>query len=242
MSRRLLWPLLIVVSIAVALFFWGHRAETPVTTAPLAPLESSVPPAATPAAAVPAAKSAAPSADFSIDARNQEIVRGCLARANDLPRVNFTERMKLEEVLQDLSGGAEGDVSTEQINIHVRHPDGREQRLHVQPYDSDMKASPRRWKIGASDVRVYDVDAEGLPVATAYPSEMKTTSLKETISTFTSGGRVTFRERRLHEKFGDRLAADLVETDGHLTELQVTGGGVSFGCAWQNAQLDCRCL
>ena len=252
-----LYAALVIAIVAIVVIFamiviWGKRAEAPAAAA-----ESSMPvpaapgPVPDPTSLTPKSDSSAiatPTADAESAASTkilgatQALIRECLSKDPTLPRVNYTENFRFEDLLNDLRGRAAPEVSTETMNVHVAKPDGREIRLHVQPYDSDMKASPLRYKLGEQDVRVYDVDSEGLPIAIDYPGDLRRESIKSVITDFAAGGRVTFRERRLHEKLGGDRSVDLVETDGRITEAQLYFGQRSLGCALESGQMTCRCL
>lgn len=174
-----------------------------------------------------------PSSRF-IDSKNQTLIRECLAKSASLPRVNVTDRTTLEDILRDLSAKPDSAKMT----VHVKRADGHEERLLVQPHEETNKHS---YKIEGNDLRVFDVDSEGLPVAKDFPRELKRDSLTHAVNAFIGDDRVTFRERRTHSAFEGGVATS-VETNGATTELQLNFDGTTLGCVWQNDTLNCACL
>jgi hypothetical protein len=177
---------------------------------------------------------AAAPAPRSIDTKNQTLIRECLAKSPALPRVNVTDRTTLEDILHDLSVKPDSSKMT----VHVKRGDGREERLLIQPHEETNKHS---YKIDGDDLRVFDVDSEGLPIAKDFPGELKRDSLTHAVNAFIGDDRVTFKERRTHSTFEGGVAT-FVETDGVMTELQIVFGRTTLGCIWQNDALNCACL
>lgn len=175
-----------------------------------------------------------PSSERAIDQKNQVIVRECLEKDASLPRVHLSRRITLEDVLSDLNAHTDSTM----MNVHVRRADGSEERLHAEPHDPSAKNA---FKIGGEDVRVFDVDKEGLPIVKPYPSALRQDSLKHIVDSFVGNDRVSFKERREHHTFTNG-AATSVETNGRMTELQLNFGRNTLGCAWQNGALNCACL
>lgn len=169
-----------------------------------------------------------------IDAKNQTLIRECLVKSPALPRVNVTDLTTLEDILHDLSAKPDSAKMT----VHVKRADGREERLLVQPHEETNKHS---YKIDGDDLRVFDVDSEGLPIAKDFPGELKRDSLTHAVNAFIGDDRVTFKERRTHSTFDGGVATS-VETDGAMTELQIVFGRTTLGCIWQNDALNCACL
>lgn len=230
---------LVVIFALLFLIVWLSRSreahapthvETAATTS-----STTISPAQVDGGAVPVYVPRSRETTFTIDAANQDIIRSCLGRE----RIRYGRGMTLENIVEDLKSKPERLELT--MNVHVRRRGGREQRLHVSPaLDSGSSAS--RYNIEGSSVRVYDVDREGLPLSIAYPTNLRLNSLDEVLDTFIADSEVTFRERRSHEKLSETASVDLVETDGHINQLQLFADDAALGCAWQNAQLDCRCL
>jgi hypothetical protein len=238
---RLRIALVLMILFVASVKFWRMSTTPQVSgdvTSPAAPSNANEGAAPTTATAnTPAASSSlAPSAASAIDQANQEIIRSCLAKDPQLPRVHFGDPLKLEDLLNDLAPDATKDEST--MNIHVRRSDGREERLHITPHDPENRSA---YAVGSSDVRVFTVDSEGLPIGASFPENLKRDSLKDVVDRFIGKDAVTFRERRSKRTTPD-LTASSVETNGQLTELQVNFKDQTLGCAWQNTKLNCRCL
>ncbi len=177
--------------------------------------------------------SATPSVSRVLSPANVEVVRACLTKDPALPRVHVDEATTLGDVLRDLSP----TTSSARLNVHVRRPDGREERLIVQPPEGARES----FKLGAQELRVFDVDREGLPIVRAFPRELKRDSLTHAVNAFIGDDEVIFRERRAQYEFSGGVASS-VETDGAMNELQLQFGRTTLGCAWQSGAMDCACL
>lgn len=228
---RIALVLMIIFVSSVSWWKRSHQADVPPAS-----IEGAPGPATAAPAPAPEIQNARPFAEASlvIDAKNQALIRECLAKSTSVPRVNFSDKLTLENVLRDLDARIDSSI----MNIHVRRANGREERLHVQPHDSSAKDV---LTLGSQDVRVFDVDTEGLPIAKPFPNNLRADSLKHVIDCFIGSDQVTFKERRTHQTFAGG-SATVVEADGHLTELQVNFSGKTLGCTWQRSSLSCACL
>jgi len=227
---------LVLMVLFVASAKWWKQshvsAESPAT--PKAPTTIASQTAPSPIDGQPQPVSSKPPEHHELDENAQSIIRDCLKKTSSLPRVHFSNHLSLENVLEDLNSKTESSV----INIHVRRPDGKEERLHVSPHDP---STPNAFGLAGQDVTVFDVDNEGLPVPKPFPHEFKQDTLLSVINSFTGRDATTFKERRSQHSFSGGSAFS-VEKDGRLTELQLNFGHHVLGCADQDLGFNCKCL
>ena len=183
---------------------------------------------------------------FVIDSENQKLIRSCLERNTKIPRVGFTDALTLDDVLKDLTTDASLQTSQDVINVHVKKNDGKEMRLHLETSSPENKVDDQKFRVGPYDARVFDVDAEGLPIELNFPESLKSDSAKALTEKFQGVGTVMGSERRYTRELGAGLVATVVETDGRVTELQTifsadTSAG-SLACAWGDSKLSCKCF
>jgi hypothetical protein len=229
---------LILMIIIVALASWYKNQKREEAKPALTPASKSIEmdsmPVGAPVGSPAPSPTPIPANARAISPENIPLVRECLAQAPALPRVHVTEKTTLDDLLHDL----DAKPDSAKLNVHVKRANGVEERLLVQPHE---KSSPHTYKIGESDLRVFNVDNEGLPIAKDFPRDLKRDSLANAVNAFIANDKVTFRERRSHFIFAGGVATS-VETNGQLTELQLNFARTTLGCAWQNQNLNCACL
>jgi hypothetical protein len=234
MQKLRLALILMIIVVATASYFKERGRPAAPATPETAPSPLTVPLASpTPGASPTASPTPVAAHPRTLPTETQSLVRSCLAKDPSLPRVAVTDSTTLEDVLRDLSPAP----SSAQLNVHVVRPDGREERLLVQP----TEGAHRAYRLGSDDIRIFDVDSEGLPILRDVPPALRRDTLTHTVNAFIGNDAVTFRERRAQYKFEGGIAS-AVETNGALNELQLTFGHTTLGCAWQNQNLNCACL
>lgn len=116
-------------------------------------------------------------------------------------------------------------------NWHIGRPDGREERVMLLTSDRPNAA-------GRKEVRLFGVDAEGLPI----PRELDARKSFDPSDTYVEGlkspGRVLFHQKKEVVKFNDGTSANIEWVDGSVREMQIFLASRTLSCL----NLQCRCL
>ena len=229
--------IMMIIVVSLASWYKNQAREDATTAEPKPALLTAVAPKATPGPL------SAPVANARfLSNENSRVIRECLARTSSPARLHLADKTTLDDLWADLTADIRSDHSAKLdltiMNIHVKRANGSEERLLIQPHEASSQFT---YKIADTDLRVFNVDPEGLPIAKAVPPELKQESLSQAVDSFIAKDTVIFRERRSHFEF-DGGEASSIETNGRLTELQLNFSHTTLGCAWQNDALTCACL
>lgn len=183
----------------------------------------SVPTPDTPPVHEPSLSPAAPGAALPQDSFRQA-VRTCFDNAES--DVNPTDLVRHLETSRGLTSR---DTPVE--NWHLARPDGSEERLM-------LVWSDRANAAGKKEVRLFDVDDEGLPVPQKLDARRAYNPSPEYVESLKARGEVLFHQRRELLKFADGTSASVEWVDGSVREMQIFLAARTLSCL----NLDCRCL
>ncbi|MES2856033.1 MAG: hypothetical protein V4692_09220 [Bdellovibrionota bacterium] len=243
MSGRRRLAILAAGIVAVAsLYFWVNPV-LPESSGPIS-LDDSVQKSAADPKQNLAPESTGESTPLSASRAEQDLIRECLAKTPELLRGHDADTIELEDLLAAASATGKTKVTNEIANFHVIN-DGIERRLHIEP-NSGNSLSGESFSAGDASLRIFDVDSEGLPIPIEFPEELKAESKENVIRNFETKGDLVFSDRRytveLESAGRAQIVAEVVETNGKVTELQVFRDSASLACAWQAKKLTCKCL
>lgn len=155
----------------------------------------------------------------------REAVHACFDGREDTEE-NPTELMARLESSREL---ASKDTPIE--NWHVGRPDGREERIMLVWSDRPNAG-------GKKEVRLFGVDAEGLPIPRKLDEKRAFDPSTEYVESLKSPGEVLFHQRKEILKFADGTSASVEWVDGSVREMQLFLAAKTLSCF----NLDCRCL
>lgn len=114
-------------------------------------------------------------------------------------------------------------------NWHLRLPSGEEKRIMLLPSDRENAN-------GRLEVRLFDVDAEGLPVPQKLGPKAYNPSARF-LQELKSQGEIQFHQRKENIALNDGQSLDVEWINGQLHDLQVFTNNKSFSCR----NLNCHC-
>ncbi len=154
----------------------------------------------------------------------QDQLRRCLDPQSD---ATSPERLiqKMEDELKIKNTEIQSEV------WHIRLSDGREQRLMKIPSDRENAK-------GKSEVRLFDVDSEGLPVPVELKAEDSLDPREDFVQSLLSQGQIIHFEKRESRVFQNGNSVLIQWINGEIHDLQVFTKAKTFACREQS----CRCF
>jgi hypothetical protein len=151
----------------------------------------------------------------------------------------------LSEAYQALTQSQGGVTERTELrrNVHIALPNGEKRRIRLSPLEQG-DAGPSATRVRSTKLQVFTEDAEGLPVPMQIPKSDSINPSPETVKSYLSMGKETYRESLSQLRLKSGATVDVHEENGFVRLLQVGTPGASLGCAVEEIshEADCQCL
>lgn len=182
---------------------------------------------------------AAESNKMSLSEAMRDLILGCTkghrAFANVASSRDFATLDEfIRKALATNSAGAASTVV--QQNVHIVDESGKQLRLQISPRSGESEGE-------SAEIKMYSVDAEGLPVREKLPRHLRGVLPEEAVAKFQAMGETTLEETTETVRFDEDSSARLIRRQGKVSQLEIYFPGGGLNCE-SNAEIpvSCRCL
>ena len=235
-KQKLLIALIVAAVAGLAIYFFMNRTPAPApaeatTDAPAEPGNSNPDPLV-PGGPVMNGMTVdgpkGPQPEGSVE-KLQNAIQQCFAQDDDLTKLS--QVVDTSGLLEELKARGLQNEEKEVENYQIDLPDHAQKRIQLLYTPEDENSL-------SVELRLFSVDAQGLPIPMTVPQMDASNPSEEVIQRYLSEGQVNFHQVRSQMYFenGIRGEVEMINDKPHDIRLETTGG--TLACR----DLDCRCL